>query len=203
MNQEQRNALGVKISEAALYFGKADLSKEQVGVLINVLFKYFGGEGVEIILGAIDRYIADAKNKIFFSPATLRPYLHPELSPEAKANEVASRIRSAIGKFGWCNPREARDYIGELGWMIVQRSGGWQHLCENHGLDINPLTFHAQARDQAKALQESAQLGVFDRPIQIEHRDPDQALNDVKRESVLKLIDQMKNQNVIVKEGDQ
>lgn len=199
MNQEQRNQLGTKITEAAFYFGKTDLSKEQVGVLINVLFKHFGDEGLEIILSAIDRYIEDAKNKVFFSPATLRPYLRPELSPEAKSNEVASRIRSAIGKFGWPNPEDARAYIGDLGWKVVERFGGWQALCENHGVDLSALTFHAQARDTVRGLIESNNLGLFDKPIGIEfkeQRNEDFLLSDKKNEQISNLLSHLKNKEM-------
>lgn len=197
MNQQERNSLGAAVSEAAIFYGKMDFTKEQVSMMINVFEKYFPDETLENFKTAISLYIQDSKNKFMFSPATLKPYLHPELSPEAKANEVASRIRSAIGKFGWCNPNEARTYIGELGWKIVERSGGWNYICENHGLDLNPLTFHAQARDQVKALLETHQLGEFDKPIQIEQRDqphnPDLQINERKRDQALALLKHLKN----------
>lgn len=198
MDQNQRNRIGAKITHAAVYFGKNDLSKEQASVLIDVLTYSFAADGFEKILTAIDRYVADPKNKIFFSPATLRPYLNPELSSDAKAIEVANRIRAAIGKFGWPNPNDARAYIGELGWKVVERAGGWAYLCENHGLDLNPLTFFAQSRDSAKAILESANIGEFDKPIGIEFKNqkhPDMILNDKKRDEALKLIDNLKNQS--------
>ncbi|WP_289460478.1 hypothetical protein, partial [Klebsiella pneumoniae] len=69
------------------------------------------------------------------------------LSPATKAQEVSGRIREAISKFGYANQQDAREYIGSLGWKVVERFGGWIYLCENHGLDLNPLTFFAQARD--------------------------------------------------------
>lgn len=196
MNQEERNNLAKKISQSAFYYGKLDLSKEQLSMTIDVIAQHFGNEGFEKIIQAIDRYVLDPKNKFFFSPATLRPYLNPELSTDAKANEAATRIRSAITKFGYPNPREARAYIGELGWKVVERAGGWNYICENHGVDLNPLTFFAQSRDSAKALMESASIGEFDRPIGIdfkEQKHPDMVLNDRKREEAIKLINHLKS----------
>jgi hypothetical protein len=196
MNQEQRNTLGKKITETAVYYGKNDLSKDQAVAMINVMENHFGNESLEKILTAIDRYVLDPKNKVFLSPATLRPYLNPELSTDAKANEVANRIRAAIGKYGWPNPNDARAYIGELGWKVVERAGGWSYICENHGLDLNPLTFFAQSRDSAKAIMESASIGEFDKPIGIDfrqHKHPDVLLNDKKNEQVTTLLNHLKS----------
>lgn len=199
MDQFQRNILGNKITEAAFFYGKTDLSKEQASALISVMEKFLMVDGFEALIKAIDRYVADTKNKTFFSPATLRPYLNPELSPEAKANEVASRIRSAVGKFGWCNPEEARAYIGGLGWLAIDRAGGWQYVCENLGIDLNVLTFHAQIREQVKAIIETQGLGQFDQPIQIEQRtkshDPDFHINERKRDQALAMLEQLKKSN--------
>jgi hypothetical protein len=196
MNQESRNSLGKKITESAIYFGKLDLSKDQVMMQIDVMVQHFGAEGIDKIIWAIDRYVLDPKNKFFFSPATLRPYLNPELSTEAKAIEAATRIRSAITKFGYPTPGEARAYIGELGWKVVERAGGWNYICENHGVDLNPLTFFAQSRDSAKSLQESASIGEFDRPIGIEFKEQkhqDMIINDKKRDQALALLNHLKN----------
>lgn len=196
MNQEQRNILGKKITSSAAFYGKMDLTKEQISLQIDVMVEHFGRDGLEKILNAIDSYVFDSKNKTFFSPATLRPYLNPELSVDAKANEVANRIRSAIGKYGWPNPNEARAYIGELGWKVVDRAGGWSYICENHGLDLNPLTFFAQSRDSAKALLESASIGEFDKPIGIEFKKtkPDDiSLNEKKRDQAIALLNHLKN----------
>jgi hypothetical protein len=202
MNQDQRNALGVKIGEAAFYYGKTDLSKEQVISYINVIIKYYADQGLEKIISAIDSYILDSKNKFLFSPATLRPYLFPELSTETKSIEVASRLTSAVRKFGYSNPGEARAYVGELGWKIVERNGGWQPLCENLGVSIPVTTFQAQARETAKALIETAGLGEFDKPIGIEFKEqkhPNMILNDKKREEALKFLDHLKTQNEMPK----
>ncbi|OPZ23075.1 MAG: hypothetical protein BWZ03_00649 [bacterium ADurb.BinA186] len=147
------------------------------------------------VISAYQAYRKNPKNRTMPLPAQIIGVLSPELTTDGKANEVASRIRSAIGKFGWPNPGDARDYIGELGWKIVERNGGWQTLCENHGVDLNPLTFFAQSRDQAKFLIESASIGEFDKPIGIEfkaEKHPDMLLSDKKNEQVTKLLNHLK-----------
>lgn len=119
------------------------------------------------IIKALENWAKTSKLNRHPLPGEVRELLSGELSVDAKANEAANRIRQAIGDYGWCNPGEARDFIGELGWSVVIRCGGWAYVCENHGSELNPLTFHAQARDSAKSILESAKLGQLNQPIQI------------------------------------
>ncbi len=119
----------------------------------------------EKIIEALHKYRLDKKNNFWPKANKIRDIILPEQTPETMANEAASRIRYAISTFGWTNPQKAREYIGELGWRVVERSGGWMYLCENHGVELSPLTYHAQARDLAKSICESEKLGLGDQPI--------------------------------------
>lgn len=92
------------------------------------------------------------KNVHFPLPAQIRGIVSPGIDPESAAREVAARITGAITKHGWSNQAKARESIGEVGWAIVERQGGWMHLCQNHGVTIDPSSFQAQAREQAKSL---------------------------------------------------
>lgn len=165
LTNQERNTLGIKLTEIAVGYGK-EFPKEQAKIYINALVNYLPNT-LENYLLALNRYISDQKNKFFPTPFQLRNYLENKPSIDTLANETASRIRSAITKFGWPNPEGAKEYIGDLGWKIVERNGGWLSLCENHGLVLNPQTFHAQSRDLAKSMIESAELGIFDQPIKI------------------------------------
>lgn len=124
--------------------------------------------GFEQILSALKIYRSDEKNLYWPRASKIRAIINPTLSLDSASNEAASRIREAISKFGWCNGGDAEKFIGGLGWDIVQKSGGWKYLCENHGINLSPLTFHAQARDLAKSLIESKNKGISSEPIQIE-----------------------------------
>ena len=131
---------------------------------------------------ALFTYRRDEKNTIWPRASKIRALINPTQSSDTMANEAASRIRQAISKFGWPNPLDARSFIGELGWAIVERSGGWVYVCENHGVELNPLTFHAQARDLAKSMIESEKAGVGNMPISL----PDSA--KVQIDNVRKLL---------------
>lgn len=91
------------------------------------------------------------KNTQFPLPAQIRGLVAPEVDADSAAKEIAGRITGSVTKFGWNNSQKAREFIGETGWAIVERQGGWMHLCENLGRTINPSAFQAQTREQAKS----------------------------------------------------
>lgn len=165
MDQQDRDALGVQLTELATVY-EYDLPKNKAIQYINVLLKY-QPYPLEKYLTALEQYVFDKKNTKFPAPFQLFPYLDNSLSPDAMANETAARIRKAVSDIGWSQPEQARAYIGELGWAVVMRAGGWMYLCENLGVNMNTLTFYAQSRDSAKALIESGGKGVYDQPIAI------------------------------------
>jgi hypothetical protein len=136
-----------------------DVLKMQVEDLADLQFSK--------IIHALNDYRRDPKNLTWPRANKIRQIINPIASDETIANEVASRIRYAVPKFGYCNRNEAMEYIGEMGKAIVDRMGGWQYICENLGLALNPATFHAQCRDLAKSIQEQAKLGIYDQPIGI------------------------------------
>lgn len=80
-----------------------------------------------------------------------------------EALEAANRILQAMSNFGWTNPEAAREFIGELGWRVVQREGGWLALCERTINDDLPI-LKAQWRELAAATMRREQSGITDAP---------------------------------------
>jgi len=101
-------------------------------------------------IAAYQQYRRNPANRTFPLPAQIRELVSPGefISIETKAREIAARIVGAISMYGWNNSSQARLYIGPEGWGVVERSGGWSHLCQNTGLTIQPTTLLAQFRDQ-------------------------------------------------------
>ena len=165
MTQNERNEIGITLVNMSTYYGKT-IDKNVIKMMVQDL------EDLEFldVINAFTSYRRNPANIHFPLPAKIRAIVNPKQSPDALANESASRIRKAISDFGWNNSQQARDFIGELGWKVVERSGGWMHVCENHGLSLSPLVFHAQARDLAKAICESEILGIGDQPIQLPNK---------------------------------
>lgn len=51
------------------------------------------------------------------------------LTDEQVGQDIANKIGECIGVFGGYSPGAARQTIGELGWIVVMRHGGWWDLC--------------------------------------------------------------------------
>lgn len=64
------------------------------------------------------------------------------------AIEATNRIVQAMSMFGWTNPESAKKFIGELGWRVVEREGGWKSMCEKTTYDDLPI-LKAQWRELA------------------------------------------------------
>lgn len=52
------------------------------------------------------------------------------LSDETQARYICGLIGTAITKFGWPSPKEAKAHIGDIGWKVVQQFGGWTSVCD-------------------------------------------------------------------------
>lgn len=177
LNAQEKNQISVIYASTCKAFDKVvepDVLKMIVEDLSDLDFLS--------IVRALNKYRNDEKSVTWPRVGKIRALAGQKLSTETLANEAASRIREAIGKFGWCNGLEAEKFIGGLGWKVVERAGGWGYVCENHGLDLNPLTFHAQARDLAKSMIESNDAGNFDKPIQIEQKEVKNLIGNLIKE---------------------
>jgi len=103
-----------------------------------------------LVCEAYRRYRMTPGNRLNPLPSQICEICYPNqfVTAETKAKEVAARIVGAIAKFGWNNARSAEEFIGPVGWGLIQRQGGWSYLCENAGVTLQPTTLQAQLRDQ-------------------------------------------------------
>lgn len=97
-----------------------------------------------------DRYRRDPKNRTMPLPAQIRGMLEPQAEPENLARETVARILQAQDRFGYTWPKEAREFIGEVGWSVVQSYGGWENFCQGLGVHFSVDTFSAHARELIK-----------------------------------------------------
>lgn len=113
------------------------------------------------IAQAIREVRRDPKTTRFPLPAVIRARLTPPETDEDQAREAASRILAAVARYGWSNPERAEAYIGELGWEVVKRQGGWRSVCE--GVTEDNKTIHqAQWRDLAASLSRRSRAGTLE-----------------------------------------
>lgn len=81
-----------------------------------------------------------------------------------EAQNVADRIITAINKYSYTMPKEARQFIGELGWRVVHECyGNWHNLSCDLKVDQVEMT-RSHLRDSAFALIGRMKRGVADIP---------------------------------------
>lgn len=136
----------------------------------------------EKVLAALREYGRTTKVQKLPTPAQIAELINPKLNPESEAREAASRVGKAVGLYGYVDPEGARKYIGELGWEVVQRFGGWSYICKNMGDSMNFNTLFAQMRDVAVAMYDRDLKGVGHKPPALNSTDVlELARNTVKK----------------------
>lgn len=112
------------------------------------------------VAGAIKEVRRDPKTTRFPLPAAIRSRIAPTESVEDQAREAASRITSAVAKYGWTNPERAKEFIGEVGWYVVDRMGGWQNVCQTLCAENMP-SLQAQWRELAASAMRRSKAGTL------------------------------------------
>lgn len=145
MNADQKREIRRQIGIAATYY-RSNMNSDVVEMYMGILEKY----SFEQIMHAITTYSQNQKNRFMFLAADLVSIIDPQPSDDSLAREISAKISAAVTKFGYPNPTEARTYIGEIGWLVVEKRGGWSHICQNLRTD-EVASFDAQNRELAKS----------------------------------------------------
>lgn len=164
--------------DMARFYG-FDLDKRRLDLYVQVLEQF----PIEAVLQCGREYMQDPRNDRFPVPPHKILARHLPQSADSKdvGRETALRIREAVSKFGWPSPAKAKEHIGELGWSVVERMGGWSHICENLGVEIPESVFLAQARDAAESMHRLGGMGYDSSAPALEQRiKPSQELTLVK-----------------------
>lgn len=81
-------------------------------------------------------------------------------SDDQMGQDIATRIETAIGRFGSYHPREAETYIGHFGWEVVSQLGGWSRVCETTYDQL--MSARKQWRELAAIVSQKATIGAVD-----------------------------------------
>jgi hypothetical protein len=109
-----------------------------------------------LTMQGLSMYRLDKKNRTWPRIGDLRAYADPSpIDSREQASEIAQKCFGAIRKFGWTKSQEAREFIGEEGWEVIQRRGGWQAHCEST-LEREVPILTAQFRDSLVPLIDKA-----------------------------------------------
>lgn len=158
MTQIEKQKLKALFVATAAYFGHEIPDSALVMYVEDLQDLPF--EAVAAAMGEVRR---DPKTTRCPLPAMIRARAMPQTDPEAEALEAVGRMVEAISRIGPYRVSDARNFIGELGWAVVTREGGWEQVCsvlteENIG------TLKAQWRQMALAQYRRARAGFSDAP---------------------------------------
>lgn len=112
------------------------------------------------LLRAVQEYRTKPENNWFPLPAKLVALARPQPTDEQNAIDAITRIIQAVAKFGSYRNEDAKNFIGEMGWFVVQREGGWQNVCALLNED-NIGMLRAQWREMAKAFSSRSRAGTL------------------------------------------
>lgn len=154
----------------------------------------------EAILDAYRAYRQNPVNKTSPLPAQIRALIKPQANSRQIAQEIANRCFGAIRRFGYTKPQQARAFIGELGWRLIERRGGWVHHCQNTmESDIPILT--AQFRDAISSYAEQKDLpdDQYFQMQKIEFTETAKLLNEMPKAELLSDDELMIKRNEAIK----
>lgn len=139
-----------KLEVSKLWFATAKFYDKVLDQdMLNLLTSDVNDLNAQDVINALNLYRKDKKNKFWPKSSDVRELIIPSFSEESIGRDTSAKIIAAIPRYGYNNAIEARSFIGEFGWNIVKRLGGWSFLCENVGLTINNSALAAQIRDLA------------------------------------------------------
>lgn len=156
MTNEEKKLIKQAIVLNAQYYG-LELRPQIVAIFAQELEDL----PAQAILDAYKAYRRDPANRTNPLPAKIREMIKPQASEKQIAQEIAMRCFGAIRKYGWTKPQQAREYIGELGWRLIERRGGWQAHCEST-MEREIPTLTAQFREALTTYVEQGNSSDFD-----------------------------------------
>lgn len=140
---------------------------------IKVYAEHLSQLPFEKVMLALTTLVKRAK---FPSIQEIEELVSPELSLKDNAKEIASLAVSAVAKFGWPNPNQARSYMGETAWSAVERFGGWLHFCETLNA-FNQANITAQLRDLAETLVKQKHVNLAYSPPETTNKNKPHEIN--------------------------
>ena len=164
MTPDERQKLKALLVATSMYYGQK-LPDDVLNLYVEDLADLAFAEVVQHIC-EIRR---DPKTTRCPLPAVIRARVCPEIDSEAEAVEAVSRIVQAVANIGPYRTEDARAFVGELGWFVVTREGGWQNVCQVL-TEENIGALKAQWRQLAIAQHRRAKAGLTDAPALPTHQ---------------------------------
>jgi hypothetical protein len=147
MTREERIEVGKAYMAVGFCYG-ADISQQRLAAVLNAL------EDLphRLVIEFLNNWSKQAKFARPPFPSEIRLQLvgvPPD--DDQVARDIATRMIGAVRRHGHNNPDDAREFMGEIGWQIIRRMGGWDQFSRNLMNDQHP-TYLAQFRELAKGM---------------------------------------------------
>lgn len=160
MTPEERREVQKALVVTAEIYGRV-LSAGAVSLMADALMDLDGRS----VLAAIRQYVASTNSKTFPLPGQIRDLVKPTVRTEDQVNIAIGRIRQALAKFGSYDPEGAKAFVGELGWAIVVRDGGWVNMCKLETSEMPIVT--SQWRKIGESVMRAGLAGTLEEPPMI------------------------------------
>ena len=158
MTPDEIQKLKALIIATAMYFGH-----EIPDAVLPLYAEDLSDLPFDDVYRAIGEIRRDPRTTRFPLPAAIREKALPGMNPESAALEAVSRVIRAVSRVGPYDLERARAMVGELGWEIVIREGGWENVCQVLTFD-NETSLRAQWRNLALSVIDRARAGLTEAP---------------------------------------
>lgn len=174
MNQDEKNALKAIISATSIYYQR-HLTDE----IVLLMAEDLSDLNFKDVAYAYKRW-RNSSSPFFPLPGQIRELINPTEKLEDTSRDIASKIVSAVSKFGSYRSHDAKNYIGEIGWHVVERHGGWENLCSSM-TNENSTIYMAQLRDLSLSIQRISKREIA--------KNSKQTLGEIKISGLLKTLE--------------
>lgn len=184
---DQLRLLAVVVGEEVL--------PERIKFYVEKIYPELEGMSLGEIKNRID--LAAEEFKFFPKYPEFKKHMVGAPTDTDEAQFIVHTIFEAARRIGWQRAGAAQEFIGPIGWMVVEAMGGWTAICEM------PISEHGRARAQMRDLAKSFQSVGHMAPRSIKSmpasnakarlEDLTQALASAERS--LKLVNEASNEN--------
>jgi hypothetical protein len=155
LQNEEVRKIAALYKTLSIYYGQ-NISDE----VISLYAHHLADEPFDAVYAALRELNREKNRRTLPLPADVFAKLNPENTSLESARIAANNIIAAIPKFGHTNPTRAKEFIGDLGWLVVERMGGWHLVCQES--DVSTIQIRlAQMRDLAESLHQQSKNGTL------------------------------------------
>ena len=187
MNQQERDNLALVIVSTHRYYS-APIDKDVLKMHVDDLSDL---DFVDVC-SAYQSYRRNPRNIRSPLPAQIRDIITPAENRERDDSDdgrfVAANILRAVSSIGPYRTKDAKEFLGELGWEVVCHLGGWELVCQTTNSDSLPIQ-QAQWRELAQTLARRSRSGISKTSPRLTNSNQMQSLGDI-----LKLALENKNE---------